>query len=535
MTLVDLLLGEEKWERRWFLVLAAILGSSYALAGHIVGQAVNGLPEPPDFDLFAAFLLLVALNLWINGKMVFQIASRVETGVAEIRQDVLEQVRAMDYPGYERVGHDAIYFNLASNVRRISEATALLGRLILNGFGTIGCLVALAVLSPKALLIVVLAMSVVGIVYLGNQLSIGQAQQNATDQDKRYFSGIESLLLGFKELKINRRKQDDFFGHEIEMASLRAEQARVRAGSQFFLNYALFTLLMLISVGSLLYFLPLLLPELADVAIRAAIIAGIIPVSVLRDMPAITRAQSALADLAELKEKLDSVSLPAAEPESDREGIPADQSVIKTLAFEEICFRYTDDTGNTIFAVGPLNLVFKAGEATFITGGNGSGKSTVVRLLTGLYPPQHGRITIDGNPVSSHELQSYITPVFADLHLFDRLYGNQNVDPKLVREWMARLELDGKTEYQDGQFTRVKLSTGQRKRLALISALIEDRPILILDEWAAEQDPEHRTWYYEEFLPMLKAQGRCVIVVSHDDQFFHTADNLLAFDSGKVV
>lgn len=535
MTFVDLLLGQDKWERRRFLLLAAVLGVSYAMAGNIVGQAVSRLPEVPGPELLAIFFMLVILNLWINGKMVFRIASRVETGVAEIRRDVLTRVRSLDYPGYEEVGHDAIYFNLASNVRRISEATALLGRLILNGFGTIGCLVALAVLSPKALLIVVLAMSAVGVVYLGNQISIGRAQQKATDQDRQYFSGIESLLLGFKELKLNRRKRSDFFTHEIELASLEAEQARVRAGFQFFLNYSLFILLMLISAGSLLYVLPLILPELADVAVRAAIIAGIIPVSVLRDMPAITRAQAALADLAELKGQLIQIQENASgdQPESDQQVTPA--SLLESLAFDQVVFRYTDNVGNALFTVGPLDMRFRAGQVTLITGGNGSGKSTVVRLLSGLYPAQQGRILVNGEAVDKERLSGLITPVFADLHLFDRLYGPQTVDEATVRDWIDRLGLSEKTRYENGHFTHMKLSTGQRKRLALIGAVIENRPLLILDEWAAEQDPEYRAWYYTEFLPMLRSQGRCVIVVSHDDQYFGTADQLIHLDSGKVV
>jgi putative ATP-binding cassette transporter len=109
----------------------------------------------------------------------------------------------------------------------------------------------------------------------------------------------------------------------------------------------------------------------------------------------------------------------------------------------------------------------------------------------------------------------------------------EGVDPKRVRQLLQEVGLDHKVTYQEGRFSTVALSTGQRKRLAMVVALIEDRPIYVLDELSADQDPEFRRRYYEEFLPDLRARGKTLIVVSHDDRYFHLADRVIAMEDGR--
>lgn len=542
MSLIRFLIGDDRRERRRLLVLAILLGLSYALAGSVIGQAVAGLPREPEVPLLLAFMLLIALNLLVNGKAIFRMVARVEDGIADIRQNVLQRLRRLDYVAYEQIGHDPLYYNLATNVRRLSEATALLGRLLLNVVGTVGCLIMLAVLSVEALAVVLIAMAVVGVVYVANQVTIGEAQHRAALQEQRYFAGIEGLLRGFKELKLHRPKNQAFFTSEIEAVSQEAERARQSAGLRFFLNYVLFTLLLLLAAGAVLYVLPLLLPDLTDVAVRAAILAGIVPVSVLRDMPVIARAQHAFRELEALEARLQEAERSAKIREHSPQAEAADPGLAaqslpqqpRSLSLEGVRYSYRDASGTTVFGLGPVSLTLRAGTVTFLIGGNGSGKSTLVKLLCGLYPPQAGRLLVDGVPIRTAALQSLITPLFADLHLFDRLYGYRGVGAEQVRDWLAEMGLADKTDYEAGRFTRLTLSTGQRKRLALIGALVEQRPILILDEWAAEQDSDHRAWYYREFLPNLKAQGRIVAVVSHDDRYFNCADQVIRFDNGQI-
>jgi putative ATP-binding cassette transporter len=161
-----------------------------------------------------------------------------------------------------------------------------------------------------------------------------------------------------------------------------------------------------------------------------------------------------------------------------------------------------------------------------------------MKTLTGLYLPQAGTISLDRTlvtPETAAWYRSHFSTVFTDYHLFDRLYGLQHVPPEEVNALLRLMQIDHKTSYTEGRFTTQDLSGGQRKRLALIVALLEDRPILVLDEWAADQDPPFRRFFYEQVLKDLKARGKTIIAVTHDDKYFNVADHVVKMEYGKFV
>jgi putative ATP-binding cassette transporter len=208
------------------------------------------------------------------------------------------------------------------------------------------------------------------------------------------------------------------------------------------------------------------------------------------------------------------------------------------IALRGVRFRYLDQTGQPLFAVGPIDLDIRAGELLFIVGGNGSGKSTLLKLLTGLYPPEDGELRLDGRrlwPTDLTRYRSLFATVFTDFHLFRRLYGIPNLDPAEVNRWLAELDIADKTRYTEQGFTNLDLSTGQKKRLAIAAALLKERPICVFDEPAADQDPAFRRRLYEELLPRFRADGRTLIVVSHDDRWFHVADRVLEMRDGQLA
>lgn len=151
--------------------------------------------------------------------------------------------------------------------------------------------------------------------------------------------------------------------------------------------------------------------------------------------------------------------------------------------------------------MGPINLTIHRGELLFLIGGNGSGKSTLAMLLTGLYQPQSGEILLDGKALSAEKTEDYrklFSAVFTDVWLFDHLLGpeGQQANPALVEKWLAQLQMSHKLELQDGKILNLRLSKGQKKRVALLLALAEERDIILLDEWAADQDPHFRREFY---------------------------------------
>jgi putative ATP-binding cassette transporter len=207
----------------------------------------------------------------------------------------------------------------------------------------------------------------------------------------------------------------------------------------------------------------------------------------------------------------------------------------------DIRFSYLDRLSETIFQVGPIDFTLRAGELVFITGGNGSGKSTFLKLLAGLYKPESGEITFDGVHVGDSTRQNYrelIAAIFPDFHLFQKLYGIPDPDPAEVDRLLKQFQLIDKTRVTNGDFRTVDLSGGQRKRLALIVSLLEKRPILLLDEWAADQDPEFRRKFYYDLLPALIAAGTTVVAITHDDRYLDELDlpaRRLRMDEGRFV
>jgi putative ATP-binding cassette transporter len=211
----------------------------------------------------------------------------------------------------------------------------------------------------------------------------------------------------------------------------------------------------------------------------------------------------------------------------------------QTLELREVMFHYGATEEKAGFAVGPLNLTLRRGELVFLIGGNGSGKSTLAMLLTGLYQPVSGQILLDGiaqNPADMHDYRRLFSAIFTDFHPFQLLQGPEGGQPdaELVESWLHRLNMKNKLEFDGLRVTNPQLSQGQRKRLALLLAVAEERDILLLDEWAADQDPQFRRIFYRELLPQLRALGKTVFAISHDDHYFEHADRLLQMRDGYL-
>jgi ABC-type siderophore export system fused ATPase/permease subunit len=189
---------------------------------------------------------------------------------------------------------------------------------------------------------------------------------------------------------------------------------------------------------------------------------------------------------------------------------------------------------DTPFSVGPVNLEFRCGEIAFIIGGNGSGKTTLAKLLTGLYEPDTGRILVNDNVVKGHQLSEYFSVVFSPAFLFKKVYGvNTAGRGQQVLDYLRKLKLNDKVEVENNRYSTIDLSGGQRKRLALFQCYLENRPVYLFDEWAADQDPEYRKFFYRTLLPEMKAMGKIIIAITHDDHYFDVADKIIKMNEGK--
>jgi len=519
-------------------VVAMTLGSSVATLLLLVltnlGAEFAADAGLVKIELILAYLVVFAVLLEARRFALIQSVTAVERGVLRFRVRVMDKVRRGDLRFFEQQGGVEAYAPLTQEIGLISEAVVFLvpvmeSVLILFFIGLY-----LAWLSPQSLLVIVAIYAVTLPVYVLRFASTRNELRRAASADGGFFEHFAELLHGFKELKLDRRASDAFYTHlsETSAAAFRLKLSSserqthdvIFAGSIFYL--ALF---------AVAFAIPAMVPEASSTVykVAAAVLFMMAPLThLVNGAPTLAKADAAVSNLYALEERLDGalsepVDAPPPEPLAD----------FTRIQLRRVGFRFTAPDGRTTFPIGPLSLTLHRGERVFIIGANGSGKTTLLKLLTGLYRPDTGQVLLDGFPVVDADQARYrtlFTSVFDDFALFEHLYGVSEPDPALVNERLADLGLAHKTRYTEAGFSSIDLSTGQRKRLAFLESVLKDRPICVFDELAADQDPGFRRRLYEELLPQLSATGRTLVVVSHDDQYFHTADRVLEMRDGRL-
>jgi putative ATP-binding cassette transporter len=249
-------------------------------------------------------------------------------------------------------------------------------------------------------------------------------------------------------------------------------------------------------------------------------------------IPMMNRVNMAIDDLFALEKDMDNAIANTQEAKADSLIFHNYQSI----KIDNVRFSYPGGDGDS-FSAGPFDEKINRGELLFIIGGNGSGKSTFLKVLTGLYYPVSGGLHVDNTLIEAADYPAYrnlFSIIFTDFHLFDKFYGVAEVDEDKVNYWLEKMQMQHKVKYQNGGFTSTNLSTGQRKRLAFIAAMLEDKPILVIDEFAADQDPQFRQYFYETLLKEVRETGKTIIAVTHDDHYFHVADRVWKMNEGRI-
>lgn len=206
-----------------------------------------------------------------------------------------------------------------------------------------------------------------------------------------------------------------------------------------------------------------------------------------------------------------------------------------SLELREVRYEYYEAGNRYPFLLGPIDMKICAGETVFIVGDNGSGKTTLLKLLLGLYEPDDGNVLLNGEEVTRYTRDSarqIFSAIFSDFYMFE------NFDRKMLRtdehrELFNRMNID--VAWDGDEIDIQKLSSGQRRRLGLVQAYITDRPVIVSDEWASDQDPIFKGIFYNEIVPYMKENGRTIIIVSHDDSFFYMADRLIQISGGRIL
>lgn len=475
-------------------------------------------------------LLLLLMAVTLGSQLALTILGH--HFIYRLRGQFIKRILDTDIERIEQIGNAQLLASLGSDIRNITLAFVRLPELVQGIILTIGCAAYLAWLSPEMLLVTViwLVITIVGGFKLVSHVYSHLAK--VRDAEDKLQTDYQKVIEGRKELALNRERARHLFDDVYRKDAEEYRHHIIRADT-FHLSAVNWSNIMMLGAIGLVFFMANTLGwSNTDVAATYSLTLLFLRTPMLQAvgaLPTLLSAQVAFGKLKALKlAQYDEAFTPPLAP-----------ARWQTLELRDVIFSYEGKEESAGFGVGPLNLTIARGELVFLIGGNGSGKSTMAMLLTGLYQPRSGQILLDGVPVTAQNVEQYrqiFSAVFTDFHLFGQLMGpqGQTPDPLLVEDWLQRLKMKEKLQISGNEVINLQLSAGQRKRVALLLAAAEGRDFLLLDEWAADQDPQFRRTFYRELLPQLRDMGKTVLAISHDDHYFEHADRLLEMRQGKL-
>lgn len=518
-------------------VLTGILSGASAAGLIALINTMLSQDKPSAATLVWLFASLCLLRLITNLASQVLLIRLAQNAILNLRMLLSRRILASPLRHLEEIGAHRLLAVLSEDVQVISDTAIVIPFFSINIAILVGCLVYLLWLSPTVFL---LGFSFLLLGICSYQLPMRKAWfllKLAREQDDRLFHHFRALTEGIKELKLHPQRRQAFLSEDLQTTALSYRRHNVLGNTVFAAAASWGQVLFFVALGLLIFALPTLqginVPILSGYALT--IIYMMSPLEhIMAMLPQLSRATVALQKIENLGLSLATYSC---------EGVSTTQIEAKDswkcLAFVGVTHTYYQERGDRNFNLGPIDLAFRPGELVFIVGGNGSGKSTLAKLLAGLYTPETGEIYLDSQLIDQLNRDWYrqqFSVVFSDFYLFERLFSIDSLDlDTQTQDYLVKLQLDHKVRVKDGILSTTNLSQGQRKRLALISAYLEDRPIYLFDEWASDQDPLFKKIFYTQLLPELKSRNKIVLAISHDDRYFGLADRIVKLESGRVL
>ena len=520
------------------VLAAAIVAGILSGASSVGLLALINRALRDEAGLTGAGLAFVALCICVTVSRVAShfLLERLSQGtVIKLRLELIDRILSAPLRSLEQLGPNRLLAALTHDVAAITQALTTIPLTSINGTIVVGCFGYLAYLDARLFLLLSGVIVVGTLSYqLPARMGIRRFREAREQQDTLY-EHFRALSDGVKELKLHRQRQrqfvglvrstSDFMRHAYERGTLILSSAEAWGHLLFF-----------VVIGTLLFVNPTLIGADAETLMGYTIVLLYMMSPMhgfLNSIPTLGRASVAVNKIEAL-----GLSLPG-EAASSAPALSGEQPW-QGLELRGITHSYQrsgkrSDQDRT-FTLGPVDLTLTPGRTLFIVGGNGSGKTTLAKILVGLYGADSGDLLLNGRTVTDRDdVRQLFSVVFNDFYLFDSLLGleSANLDAE-ARHYLQELRLDHKVDVHEGRFSTLELSQGQRKRLALLTAYLEDRPIYLFDEWAADQDPVFKEFFYYEILTHLKRKNKGVVVISHDERYFHLADQVLKLEDGKV-
>jgi putative pyoverdin transport system ATP-binding/permease protein len=535
MSFLELVRREMHGSLPRLLVMSALGGLSTAAILAAINAGLQGTGS-----LWAATLFLVALFLFIKTQYYVTITTtaEIEAIIHKIRLRVMDHIRRSELLSLEAIGRSRIVAAITSDTAILTQASNMLCFSIQGAVLVFFVAIYVAFLSLAAIVTTIVIISVAGAIFHYKNKRLAAEKQKSAEWEGRLFDRLTDFLDGFKEVRLNAARSTDLFEDASEV-SRTAANIKINSQAETFKLIVTSQISMYVLIGAVVFVAPQFSEALGGLTLTKTTTALMFIVGacfgLVQAIPILLNANAAADRIEQLE-----IELQATASAFDA-AVPGTPRRFEAIEMTGIQFRYVDKFSETAFKIGPIDFSLQPGELVFITGGNGSGKSTFLRVLAGLYPPDSGQIRLNGQLINDETRDTYrslMSAIFFDYHLFRRLYGVPDPDPGEVDRLLRQFRLDAKTSLSKGEFRTLDLSGGQRRRLALIVSLLEKRPILLLDEWTAEQDPEFRRKFYDELLPELMQAGATVVVITHDDRYLdelHLPARRIRMDEGRIV
>ncbi|MBK1971954.1 multidrug ABC transporter permease/ATP-binding protein [Campylobacter sp. TTU_617] len=523
MTFIMELLKQNKLKFISFLIFSFITSIIGVLTLVFINEYLLKSKENVPIFYFLAILFIffissffVELSLSIFG----------QNFIFKMQRRLIKQILDSSLISIMEVGKAKLLASLSSDVRSISFGILRLPEFLQASILILCTCFYLFYLSPKIFLLCLIWIIFVFVSNHFLMMNVYKYFRKARENDDSLQNNYQNILDGHKELSINIFRAKYYYENEFEK-NAKAKRRNSIIGNilnNFSNNWTNISLLALVGVEFYLA-INFKWSNLEDaVTIALSILFLRTPlISMIGSFPTLILAKIALDKIAKLK----------LEDYKETFNLSVKKERWSQIHFENVSFSY-----NNQFILKPINLTLYKGEMIFLIGKNGSGKSTFSMLLSGLVKPLSGVIYLDDKKIDStniYEYRSLLSVIFSDFHLFTQtLSKDKFADEEKINFWLQFLELKDKTKVENNHLSFTKLSTGQRKRLAMLIALLEERDILILDEWAADQDPIFRKFFYHKLLPFLKEQGKTIFAITHDDKYFDVADRIFLAKEGEI-
>lgn len=459
-----------------------------------------------------------------------------QRAIADLRRNLVRKILAVPLREFEKIGTPRFMVALTEDVMEVGNALLMIPLTAVNVSLLLGGAAYVSWLSWRVAAGIFALIVIGAIIY---RWLIGSGFRHlalAREEADKLYGHFRAVTEGVKELKLHRERRGKFLTGDVQSVTENFSRHNIAAEIRFVAGQGWSQLLFISLIGLLLFLLPAVKNinphALTGYVLMALFLMGPLA-GVLGSLSAFGRANVAL-------QKIDRLGLSLSSRVTEE--CPLTEMEKKTrftrLELRGVTHSYHNEKDDSNFILGPMDLEFRPGELTFIVGGNGSGKSTLAKIIAGLYPPESGEIQCDGKLIGDHNRDDYrqiFSVVFDNIFLFEDLFGDVEDLDAHARHYLSQLHLNHKVKVRDGKLSTIQLSQGQRKRLALLAAYLENRPFYLFDEWASDQDPQFKEIFYAQLLPELKALGKAVVVITHDDRYFSFADRIIKLDFGQLV